>query len=100
MVVGTGISIFVGRRILHPNSALGTNMSLVATGDFSFRMDEQQKVADVQLLYKDFNVMDQELNSIEKLRNDFVSSVSHEFKTPLAPIPGYGHLPPPPHHPP
>ncbi|ELB72236.1 hypothetical protein OM5_01347 [Enterococcus faecium EnGen0050] len=86
MVVGTGISIFVGRRILHPISALGTNMSLVATGDFSIRMDEQQKVAEVQQLYKDFNVMVQELNSIETLRNDFVSSVSHEFKTPLATI--------------
>lgn len=84
MIVGTGISIFVGRRILHPISALGTNMSLVATGDFSIRMDEQQKVAEVQQLYKDFNVMVQELNSIETLRNDFVSSVSHEFKTPLA----------------
>ena len=92
MVVGTGISIFVGRRILHPISALGTNMSLVATGDFSIRMDEQQKVAEVQQLYKDFNVMVQELNSIETLRNDFVSSVSHEFKTPLATIQGYVQL--------
>ncbi|NGS66312.1 HAMP domain-containing protein, partial [Staphylococcus aureus] len=88
MVVGTGISILVGRRSLHPISALGTNMSLVATGDFSIRMDEQQKVAEVQQLYKDFNVMVQELNSIETLRNDFVSSVSHEFKTPLATIQG------------
>ena len=67
-------------------------MSLVATGDFSIRMDEQQKVAEVQQLYKDFNVMVQELNSIETLRNDFVSSVSHEFKTPLATIQGYVQL--------
>ncbi|NGV93012.1 sensor histidine kinase, partial [Staphylococcus aureus] len=65
---------------------------LVATGDFSIRMDEQQKVAEVQQLYKDFNVMVQELNSIETLRNDFVSSVSHEFKTPLATIQGYVQL--------
>lgn len=55
-------------------------------------MDEQQKVAEVQQLYKDFNVMVQELNSIETLRNDFVSSVSHEFKTPLATIQGYVQL--------
>ncbi|MBR8695337.1 HAMP domain-containing histidine kinase [Enterococcus faecalis] len=55
-------------------------------------MDEQQKVAEVQQLYKDFNVMVQELNSIETLRNDFVSSVSYEFKTPLATIQGYVQL--------
>ena len=86
MIVGTGISIFVGRRILMPISELRTNMSKVATGDFSIQMNEQPKVEEVQQLYKDFNVMVQELSSIETLRNDFVSSVSHEFKTPLATI--------------
>ncbi|MGN8981099.1 HAMP domain-containing sensor histidine kinase [Enterococcus villorum] len=92
MIVGTSISIFVGRRILMPISELRKSMSKVATGDFSIRMDEEQKVEEVQQLYKDFNVMVQELNSIETLRNDFVSSVSHEFKTPLATIQGYVQL--------
>ncbi|WP_165005737.1 HAMP domain-containing sensor histidine kinase [Enterococcus sp. ZJ1668] len=92
MMVGTGISIFVGRRILQPISELRMNMSKVAKGDFSIRMDEQQKVEEVQQLYKDFNVMVHELSSIETLRNDFVSSVSHEFKTPLATIQGYVQL--------
>ncbi|RSL36782.1 HAMP domain-containing sensor histidine kinase [Enterococcus durans] len=92
MIVGTGISIFVGRRILMPISELRTNMSKVATGDFSIQMNEQPKVEEVQQLYKDFNVMVQELSSIETLRNDFVSSVSHEFKTPLATIQGYVQL--------
>ncbi|MGC3752400.1 histidine kinase dimerization/phospho-acceptor domain-containing protein, partial [Enterococcus faecium] len=42
--------------------------------------------------YKDFNVKVHELNSIESLTNDFVSSVSHEFKPPLATIQGYVQL--------
>lgn len=75
-----------------PISELRTNMSKVATGDFSIQMNEQPKVEEVQQLYKDFNVMVQELSSIETLRNDFVSSVSHEFKTPLATIQGYVQL--------
>ena len=91
-VVGTGISAFVGRGILYPISELRKNMSQVAKGDFTIQMNEQQKVAEVQQLYQDFNVMVQELNSIETLRNDFVSNVSHEFKTPLSTIQGYVQL--------
>ena len=43
-------------------------------------------------LTDNFNRMVQELNSIESLRNDFVTTVSHEFKTPLAAIEGYATL--------
>ncbi|WP_280739187.1 MULTISPECIES: HAMP domain-containing sensor histidine kinase [unclassified Enterococcus] len=92
VVSGTGVAIFVGRKILLPISRLSSEMRKVAEGDFSIQIDEDEKVAEVQQLLHDFNSMVKELNNIETLRDDFVSSVSHEFKTPIATIRGYVQL--------
>lgn len=92
LVIGAALSIFVGRRILQPIGDLRQAMSKVAKGDFTLQLGEEKQMEDVAELYHDFNVMVNELNSIETLRNDFVSTVSHEFKTPLATIKGYVQL--------
>ena len=48
--------------------------------------------AAIREMYGDFNAMAKELAGVETLRSDFVSNVSHEFKTPLAAIEGYATL--------
>lgn len=92
LVIGAALSFFVGKRILQPIGDLRQAMSKVSKGDFAIQLDEQQQMEDVKELYHDFNVMVKELSSIETLRNDFVSTVSHEFKTPIATIKGYVQL--------
>lgn len=92
VLTGTAMSGIVGKRILSPISELRKNMSLVAHGNFSKKIDEKAAVEEIHYLLRDFNQMIEELNSIETLRNDFVSSVSHEFKTPLSIIRGYVQL--------
>lgn len=92
LVIGATLSFFVGKRILLPIGNLRQAMSKVSKGDFTVQLDEQQQMEDVEELYHDFNVMVKELSSIETLRNDFVSTVSHEFKTPIATIKGYVQL--------
>ncbi len=92
LVIGATLSFFVAKRILLPIGNLRQAMSKVSKGDFTVQLDEQQQMEDVEELYHDFNVMVKELSSIETLRNDFVSTVSHEFKTPIATIKGYVQL--------
>lgn len=91
-VSGTAISTFISRIILKPISKLGQAMNQVAAGDFSIQLDQNQPIEEVGKLYSNFNQMVQDLNSIEALRNDFISTVSHEFKTPLSTIRGYVQL--------
>lgn len=92
LILGLVLSFFVGKRILQPIGDLRQAMSKVAKGDFTIQLDAQDQIEDVEELYHDFNVMVKELSSIETLRNDFVSTVSHEFKTPIATIKGYVQL--------
>lgn len=91
-VSGTAISTFISRIILKPISQLGQAMNQVAAGDFSIQLDQDQSIEEVGKLYGNFNQMVQDLYSIEALRNDFISTVSHEFKTPLSTIRGYVQL--------
>lgn len=92
VLVATGVSIVVVRKILRPITQLSEKMGQVAKGDFDVQVDEGYKIAEMEQLSRDFNSMVRELNSIETLRSDFIANVSHEFKTPLATIRGYVQL--------
>ena len=47
---------------------------------------------EIRDIYSNFNLMVQELEATEILQTDFVSNVSHEFKTPISAIEGYATL--------
>ena len=51
-------------------------------------METNSRIAEVGESYQSFNVMTKELRATEVLQMDFVSNVSHEFKTPINAIEG------------
>lgn len=91
IMLGTIITTFVGRTMLQPIHDLSMATSEVARGNFSVRVRENGS-DEYGTLQRNFNKMAQELSGIETLRGDFISNVSHEFKTPLASIQGFAKL--------
>ena len=64
-------------------------MKEVSQGDFEQHLETNSRIAEVGESYQSFNVMTKELRATEVLQMDFVSNVSHEFKTPINAIEGY-----------
>lgn len=92
ITIGVAVSVVVNIFLLRPIVRLNRAMKQVAQGDFSVRLAEDSSIREIGDSYRSFNLMTQELQAKETLQTDFVSNVSHEFKTPINAIEGYATL--------
>ena len=92
LTVGSLVTQFVAKYFFNPIKKLGKAMEQVADGDFSVRLDDRSSSKEIMEVYTGFNMMAHELSATEILQTDFVSNVSHEFKTPINAIEGYSML--------
>lgn len=91
VILGSLIFLVVGKMTIKPIKGITNATKKVATGDFSVQLVNNRK-DELGELIESFNKMTKDLSSIEILRNDFVSDISHEFKTPITSIEGYTKL--------
>lgn len=88
LIISQGMSMFWIRRISRPSAAISSALAKVAVGDFDVRVDTSNFKGEMLQLGNEINRMIAELGSIEVMRSDFVSNVSHEFRAPLSSIQG------------
>lgn len=93
IIIGFLLSFIIGGIILKPLSELIEATKRVSEGDYSARVEigwsERHTIKELSALICRFNEMAKELHNTELFRKDFISSFSHEFKTPLASIRGF-----------
>ncbi|MFN9612186.1 MAG: ATP-binding protein [Hyphomonadaceae bacterium] len=83
-----GLSAILGRAIVRPLESLSTASRALAKGKRETPMGSALQVVEIRTLYEDFDAMAQSIDQRSRYLRDFATSVSHEFKTPLAGLRG------------
>ena len=91
IIVLVPLNTAVYRRRKRELNTLSDAIQRVAGGDYTARIP-LEKAGQMLPIYEDFNKMCAELESVRILRNDFINSYSHEFRTPIASINGFAEL--------
>lgn len=80
---------FLVKKLVKPLDKINHASKELASGNFKTNLKSCGEVREIRDTFINFQIMAEELSGIETLRSDFLSNVSHEFKTPLASIEGY-----------
>ena len=92
LAIGTALAFLLNKFFIVPLRRVYDSMGRVAKGDFGVRIEEKTRINEIDNIYKNFNLMAEELGAMEIIQADFISNVSHEFKTPINAIEGYSML--------
>jgi signal transduction histidine kinase len=82
VAVVTGVALH--RSITGPLGHLSKSAREVARGEFGHRIELRGSVSEFAELANAFNVMIVRLGKLDRLKQDFVATVSHDLKSPLA----------------
>jgi signal transduction histidine kinase len=74
--------------LVKPIKKLTAAAKEVSAGNFDIQV-EAKSGDEIGQLAENFNIMTSELKNMEYLRKNFISNVSHEFKTPITAIQGF-----------
>lgn len=92
LLVGIFVTNLLSTYFFSPIKKLQKEMEKVTNGDFKVQLETKGLPKEIKEIYCGFNIMVKELGATEMMQSDWISNVSHEFKTPISAIEGYATL--------
>jgi signal transduction histidine kinase len=91
LLAGVAITFLYAKRLTRPIFNLTEGAKSIGEGRWDTHIPVEGK-DELGFLAHEFNLMAMKLKELDQLKDDFVSSVSHELRSPLAAIAGYAEL--------
>lgn len=88
IVLGLIGAILLAIRLSTPIKEIAEGAKLIGDGKLNHRIDVKTH-DEIGWLAEEFNMMAMKLQELDQLKDDFVSSVTHELRSPLTAITGY-----------
>ena len=89
MLAAVIAAYIITERIVHPLRKMTLAVKDFAEGNFSTRVEVDDRNDEVAKLSKAFNNMAESLENLEKMRNSFLANISHDLRTPMTTIAGF-----------
>lgn len=89
ILAATLLAFWLSARLTRPISALVKAFAATGAGDLTQRLEETGRRDEIGVLKREFNRMVASLRELDEMKKDFVSSVTHELKSPLGAIESY-----------
>ncbi|WP_028548938.1 HAMP domain-containing sensor histidine kinase [Paenibacillus sp. UNC451MF] len=92
LIMGSTFVLIAARYLVKPLKLMTQATKRISKGDFDITFSWLKRKDEVGDLARSFSHMAGELKQLELMRQDFVSSVSHEIQSPLTSIAGFSKL--------
>ena len=85
----TLLSLWLASLMIRPVEKLAKAFAVTGGGDLNYKLKDTGRRDEIGTLNRGFNGMVDKLKELDQLKKDFVSSVTHELKSPLGAIESY-----------
>lgn len=88
IILAVGLSLFLASTITKPITSMTIAAEQMAAGDFRTRI-KKEKEDEIGRLTDTLNFMAEQVEAHEKLKSEFIASISHDLRTPLTSVKGW-----------
>lgn len=93
LIAGIGISFAIAHSWTSPIAVLSRAATSLGQGQFKLELNETMRRSDeIGFLARSFNSMARDLEKLDTMKEDFVSAVTHELRSPLGAMESYLNL--------